>query len=107
MIYVNGESREYAEKTSVGRCICRHGLNRQKIAIELNKEILPFQQYDTHLLQPEDRLEIVHAIGGGQEDSFVLQGSLIIHDYWSARANIKIWKKPDWLLKPVAPKLSL
>lgn len=35
---------------------------------------MPFQQYDTHLLQAEDRLEIVHAIGGGQEDSFILAG---------------------------------
>jgi thiazole synthase len=74
MIYVNGESREYAEKTSVADVIAGMGLTGKKIAIELNKEILPFQQYDTHLLQPEDRLEIVHAIGGGQEDSFVLAG---------------------------------
>ncbi|MDD1641087.1 MAG: sulfur carrier protein ThiS, partial [Methylococcaceae bacterium] len=74
IIYVNGETREYAEKTSVADVIADMGLTGKKIAIELNKEILPFQQYNTQLLQAEDRLEIVHAIGGGQGDSFVLAG---------------------------------
>jgi len=35
---------------------------------------LPFQQYDAQMLQAGDRLEIVHAIGGGQDDSFVIAG---------------------------------
>ena len=74
IVYVNGETREYAEKTSVADVIADMGLTGKKIAIELNKEILPFQQYDTQILQAEDRLEIVHAIGGGQGDSFVLAG---------------------------------
>ncbi|WP_317451592.1 sulfur carrier protein ThiS [Methylobacter psychrophilus] len=74
IIVVNGETREYTEQTSVADVIASMGLTGKKIAIELNKEILPFQQYDTHLLQAEDRLEIVHAIGGGQEDSFILAG---------------------------------
>jgi len=74
IVYVNGETREYAEKTSVADVIADMGLTGKKIAIELNKEILPFQKYDTQILQAEDRLEIVHAIGGGQGDSFVLAG---------------------------------
>lgn len=74
IVYVNGETREYAEKTCVANVIADMGLTGKKIAIELNKEILPFHQYDTQMLQAEDRLEIVHAIGGGQEDSFVLAG---------------------------------
>ncbi len=74
IVYVNGEAREYAEKTNVAEVIAGMGLTGKKIAIELNKEILPFQEYETQLLQAEDRLEIVHAIGGGQEDSFVLAG---------------------------------
>jgi len=74
IVYINGETREYAEKTCVADVIADMGLTGKKIAIELNKEILPFQQYETQMLQPEDRLEIVHAIGGGQEDSFVLAG---------------------------------
>ncbi|MGZ4992037.1 MAG: sulfur carrier protein ThiS, partial [Methylobacter sp.] len=74
MIYVNGETRDYAENSRVADVVAELGLTGKKIAIELNKEILPFQQYDTQVLQAGDRLEIVHAIGGGQDDSFMLAG---------------------------------
>lgn len=73
-IYVNGQSRDIAEHAHVSDVINDLGLTGKKIAIELNKEILPFQQYTTQLLHDEDRLEIVHAIGGGQDDSFVVAG---------------------------------
>lgn len=74
MIYVNGELRDCAENCKVADLVADLGLTGKKIAIELNKEILPFQQYDTQVLQAGDRLEIVHAIGGGQDDSFMLAG---------------------------------
>ncbi len=74
IIYVNGEARDYTVNTTVADVIAGMGLTGKKIAIELNKEILPFQQYAAQPLQAEDRLEIVHAIGGGQDDSFVLAG---------------------------------
>lgn len=73
-IYVNGQSHDVAEQTHVSDVINELGLTGKKIAIELNKEILPFQQYTTQVLHDEDRLEIVHAIGGGQDDSFVVAG---------------------------------
>lgn len=74
MIYVNGDSRDCAENSTVADVVSELGLTGKKIAIELNKEILPFQQYDSQMLQAGDRLEIVHAIGGGQDDSFMLAG---------------------------------
>jgi len=74
IIYVNGDEHHYAENTSVADVIADLGLTSKKIAVELNKEILPFQYYANQMLQTEDRLEIVHAIGGGQEDTFVLAG---------------------------------
>ncbi|TAK62517.1 sulfur carrier protein ThiS [Methylobacter sp.] len=74
IIYVNGETRDCAENSRVADIVADLGLTGKKIAIELNKEILPFQQYDAQVLQTGDRLEIVHAIGGGQDDSFLLAG---------------------------------
>jgi thiazole synthase len=73
-IYVNGQARDCAEHVHVSDVINDLGLTGKKIAVELNKEILPFQQHQTQRLHPEDQLEIVHAIGGGQNDSFVLAG---------------------------------
>jgi thiazole synthase len=74
IIYVNGEQCKYVEGATVANVVNDMNLTGKKIAIELNKEILPFQQYTTQRLNAEDHLEIVHAIGGGQHDSFLLAG---------------------------------
>jgi thiazole synthase len=74
IVYVNGEIRDCAENSLVADVVADLGLTGKKIAVELNKEILPFQQYATQTLQSGDRLEIVHAIGGGQDDCFMLAG---------------------------------
>lgn len=74
IVYVNGETREIAENSHVADVIADMGLTGKRIAVELNKEILPFDQHGAQVLQADDRLEIVHAIGGGQDDSFVIAG---------------------------------
>jgi thiazole synthase len=73
-IYVNGQIKEFAEHSHVSDVIANLGLTGKRIAVELNQEILPFQHYESQILQAEDRLEIVQAIGGGQDDSFMLAG---------------------------------
>ncbi len=73
-IIVNGETHQVTEKTRVTEIVDSLGLTGKRIAVELNKEILPFDQHENKILQPDDRLEIVQAIGGGQEDSFQLAG---------------------------------
>jgi len=74
IIYVNGNEREIAEDSTVFDVITKLELQGKKIAIELNQEILPFQSFETQALQANDKLEIVHAIGGGQGDSFIIAG---------------------------------
>ncbi|ATG88566.1 sulfur carrier protein ThiS [Methylomonas koyamae] len=73
-ILVNGDSREIGENATVADLIAELGLAGKRIAVELNKEILPFTQHATQRLQADDRLEIVQAIGGGQDDFFTLAG---------------------------------
>jgi len=73
-IYVNGEQRDYAENSTVNDVLGDLGLLGKRIAVELNKEILPYTQYPKQVLKANDRLEVVHAIGGGQGDAFVIAG---------------------------------
>lgn len=74
-IVVNGDNREVGEKTTVANVIADLGLTGKRIAVELNREILPFDQHATQQLQTGDKLEIVQAIGGGQDDdSFSFAG---------------------------------
>jgi len=73
-ISVNGDSREYGENTTVADIVSDLDLTGKRIAIELNKEILPFNLYAEQKISANDSLEIVQAIGGGQDDSFTLAG---------------------------------
>jgi len=73
-ITVNGEIKSYIENVTIANIISELGLQGKRIAVELNKEIVPYDQYDAHPLNDGDRLEIVQAIGGGQDDSFTLAG---------------------------------
>ena len=64
-VYVNGEQRELADALSVGELLETLGFADQRIAVEVNEEIVPRSQYTDHRLRAGDRVEIVRAIGGG------------------------------------------
>ena len=64
-IYVNGQARQVPESCSVARLLDELELSGQRIATELNREILPRSRHSQHALHPGDRIEIVRAIGGG------------------------------------------
>jgi len=73
-IYINGESKQTTDNSCVADIVKDLGFEGKRIAVELNKEILPFTLYSDTQLKTDDRLEIVQAIGGGQEDIFTLAG---------------------------------
>lgn len=64
-IYLNGEARQVPEHCSAAQLVEDLGLADRRIAMEVNREIIPRSSYAGHILQPEDSVEIVHAIGGG------------------------------------------
>ncbi len=64
-IIVNGESRQVAEPYSVAQLIEAMGLSARRLAVEVNLEIVPRSSHASHRLEAGDRIEIVHAIGGG------------------------------------------
>jgi len=64
-VTVNGETRELPDGTSVAELIGLMDLSGRRLAVELNLEIVPRSAYAEQRLQAGDRVEIVHAIGGG------------------------------------------
>jgi sulfur carrier protein len=64
-IFVNGESREVAPETTAAGLVESLGLSGRRIAMEVNQEIVPRSTYEGHVLQNGDKIEIVHAVGGG------------------------------------------
>lgn len=64
-VVVNGESREVPDGLSVAALLAHLGLQMGRVAIERNLAILPRSQWDSTRVQPGDRYEIVHFVGGG------------------------------------------
>ena len=64
-IVLNGEARALAGETSLQELLRSEGLAERRVAVELNGEIVPRARHGGVLLKPGDRIEIVHALGGG------------------------------------------
>lgn len=64
-IIVNGEPRNVAPGLTAAQLVELLELGGRRLAMEINREILPRSQYAGHELRDGDRVEIVQAIGGG------------------------------------------
>jgi sulfur carrier protein len=64
-IILNGDRREFPDMLSASELLHALGLTGKRLALEINREIVPRSTFDSHIIQPDDRIEIVHAIGGG------------------------------------------
>jgi len=64
-IYVNGEACAVSPSSSIAELLVALGLENKRVAVELNREIVPRSRHPQTLLQGGDCVEIVHAIGGG------------------------------------------
>jgi len=72
-ITTNGEAVSI-DPLSVQDYLVSLGIDPRRVAVELNRDILPKAQYQTTLLQEGDSLEIVHFVGGGSAARRQLQG---------------------------------
>ena len=64
-ITVNGENRSLDPEASLGQLLEMLGLNGKRIAVEVNRDIVPRSDYEHFKLSDNDTIEIVNAIGGG------------------------------------------
>ncbi|MBS0217644.1 MAG: sulfur carrier protein ThiS [Proteobacteria bacterium] len=64
-IQLNGEARACAPGTTIATLLQLEGLAERRVAVEINGEIVPRSRHATTSLQDGDRVEIVHALGGG------------------------------------------
>lgn len=64
-ILLNGETREVPADSTAQDLVELLDLTGKRLAMEVNREILPRTRYQQYHLQNGDEVEIVHAIGGG------------------------------------------
>ena len=66
-IQVNGEERGCRADATVGDLLRELAIKTERVAVELNLEILDRKEFDHRSLKPGDRVEILSFIGGGSE----------------------------------------
>ena len=64
-IQLNGDPHEVINGTNLNELLNKLKLQKNKIAIEVNGEIIEKSKYPNLILRRDDKVEIVHFIGGG------------------------------------------
>ena len=68
-IYVNGKSKNIKDEQSVLSLLQLLNLNKNNIAVEINREIISKSDYNIYIIKENDKIEIVNFIGGGNNIS--------------------------------------
>jgi thiamine biosynthesis protein ThiS len=64
-LVINGDERNFTAAT-LDALIEELGMKGDRVAVELNREIVPRTNWGVTALKDGDRLEIVHFVGGGK-----------------------------------------
>ena len=64
-IVLNGQEKPLATPVTIAALLQEMGFSERRVAVEVNREIVPRSRHDQYQLQDNDRVEVVFAIGGG------------------------------------------
>lgn len=64
-ILLNGEQRAIPDGCSVAQLIAELGLEGRRVAVAVNRDIIPRSRFATATVAAGDRVEILEAVGGG------------------------------------------
>jgi len=64
-LQINGAEKEFSSPMSLAGLVDSLGMKAGRVAVELNRNIVPREQWAATGLVDGDRLEIVHFVGGG------------------------------------------
>jgi len=64
-VQLNGEQQEVSEGSTVAGLLSSLGIGGDRVAVEVNLDIVPRARHATHVINDGDRIEIVQFVGGG------------------------------------------
>ena len=64
-LVINGKEQSFPNPLTLTQLIEQLGMKSDRVAVELNREIVSRTEWPQTSLQDGDRLEIVHFVGGG------------------------------------------
>jgi thiamine biosynthesis protein ThiS len=66
-LVINGEQREVGAVSTVSALLAQLGLKPDRVAVELNRDLVRRELWNTTEVHEGDKLEIVQFVGGGSE----------------------------------------
>ncbi len=64
-VLINGESHQFDNDMTISALLQQSGLAGKRVAVEVNEAIVPKSQHAETRVSEGDKIEIIHAIGGG------------------------------------------
>ncbi len=64
-IFINGETKELSNELNLSELLKHFSLPSERIAIELNKEVVRKKDWENITIAEGDKLEVIHFVGGG------------------------------------------
>jgi thiamine biosynthesis protein ThiS len=72
-LIINGEDREFSSNLTVASLLDQLGMKPDRVAVELNRDLVQRDRWPSTQLSDGDKLEIVHFVGGGSKHSNFLR----------------------------------
>ena len=64
-IFVNQKKIIISKESTIINILADLDVEDKYLAVEINETILPKSEYDRYIIQENDKIEIINAIGGG------------------------------------------
>ena len=87
-VTVNGESRTFPEALTVAALVEELGLDRKRVAVEVNRELVPLPQQPGRSLAEGDEVEVVRFVGGGAPESEALADKRLVIGRFQFRSRL-------------------
>lgn len=64
-VHVNGRESQFPDGITIARLVQLADVPPNYLAVEVNEDVVPREQHDSHVLSDGDRVEVVTLVGGG------------------------------------------
>jgi thiamine biosynthesis protein ThiS len=64
-VFINGETREINQQLNLRELLEKLDLPQERVAVELNKEVIRKKDWEMVKIAEADKIEIIHFVGGG------------------------------------------
>ncbi len=62
---INGKKYEFTENSTISEILKKLDVNKERVVVEVNLNIIHKEEYDSFIVKENDSLEVLSFVGGG------------------------------------------